>query len=118
MIGGITRLVWGSVARFVWFVRASFCLMCLVVFCCFCVTPRCAGALLSFRLPQTTSGKNKTNDNKHQVTDVRFAKLGKQGGEREKRRLRKLHRLKGHLEHTATTLESKHLDLMHIVTAI
>ena len=68
--------------------------------------------------PPNDQRKNKTNDNKHQVTDVRFAKLGKQGGEREKRRLRKLHRLKGHLEHTATTLESKHLDLMHIVTAI
>ena len=35
MIGGITKLVWGSVARFVWFVRASFCFMCGFVSLCF-----------------------------------------------------------------------------------
>ena len=35
MIGGITKLVWGSVARFVWFVCASFCFMCGFVSLCF-----------------------------------------------------------------------------------
>ena len=42
MIGGITKLVWGSVARFVWFVRASFCFMCGFVSLCFvlCLTFR------------------------------------------------------------------------------
>ena len=42
MIGGITKLVWGSVARFVWFVCASFCFMCGFVSLCFvlCLTFR------------------------------------------------------------------------------
>ena len=68
--------------------------------------------------PPNGQRKNKTNENEHQVTDVRFAKIGKDAGEVEKRYRRKLHRLKGRRQKQATELTSKHLDLMHIVTAI
>ena len=93
--------------------------MCLVVFSLLflCYTSLRGGCPLP-PPPPNGQRKNKTNENEHQVTNIRYAKLGKDAGEVAKRHRRKLHRLKARNQKAAASLESKHLDLMHIVTAI
>ena len=48
-----------------------------------------------------------------QVTDVRFARLGKVAAEETKQRLRRLHRLKAKKQSAAATLVSKHWWVWH-----
>jgi hypothetical protein len=55
---------------------------------------------------------------KTQVTDIRFARLGKLAGEEAKNKRRKLMRLRAHAENTHSTLVSKHLDLIYICHAM
>jgi len=66
--------------------------------------------------PKHTIGMRQTAST--QVTDVRFAKLGKDAGRATKVRLRRLHRLKAKKESQAASLVSKHMDMMHIAIAI
>ena len=93
--------------------------MCLVVFSLLflCYTSLRGGCPLP-PPPPNGQRKNKTNENEHQVTNIRYAKLGKDAGEVAKRRRRRLHRLKARAQNAAAELTSKHLDLMHIVMAI
>ena len=66
--------------------------------------------------PQHTIGIRQTA--KQQVTDIRFAKLGKDAAEALKPHRRRLHRERCKEADFAPTLESKHFDLMHLVIAM
>ena len=66
--------------------------------------------------PKHTIGMRQTF--RTQVTDLRYAKLGKDGAEACKHRRRRLHRLKAKQESATSSLVAKHLDMMHICLAM
>ena len=66
--------------------------------------------------PKHTIGMMQTA--KLQVTDVCMAKLGKGAGEVAKVRRRRMQRLKARMQGAVASLVSKHLDLMHVATAM
>jgi hypothetical protein len=68
--------------------------------------------------PPNGQRKNKTNEDEHQVTDVRFAKIGKDACKITKEHRRRLHRLMGKKQKAATSLIAKHTDMMAITLAI